>query len=332
MDINPVLAIATRGGISESLHRGAFAVSDAAGAIVLSAGDIDTPVFPRSAVKAFQCIPVIESGAAARFGFSDEEIALCCSSHNGEVEHVRVATSMLAKCGCGAHDYECGAHWPNDAEAARALVRAGVEPGPIHNCCSGKHAGMLAVARHLGVDPKGYVGVGHPVQRAVAKAIERYCGVDLGRAAVGVDGCSVPTWASPLKNLALGFARLSDADNQAGARILAAVRKHPEMVEGPRGFDTRVMQAVPRLFLKFGAEGVYCGTIAHAGLGFAMKCDDGAKRAVQVGIATVLLGLDVWTPEERAALEGFAVTTLRNWQKIEVGDVRGVTASSSASA
>jgi L-asparaginase II len=319
---NPVIAEATRGTIVESRHTGAFAVVDANGTLRRSAGDITAPIFPRSAIKAFQCVPLIESGAADRFGFTDEEISLACASHNGEAEHVRVARSMLAKAEMPETCYECGVHWPMRAETQQELARSGGAPDQVHNNCSGKHAGMLALARQLKANTTDYVKIDHPVQQAVAAAIASYCDVDPAKLVHGIDGCSVPTWAFPLRNMALGFARLTTT--QTGRRITDAVRNHPFMVAGTGRFDTRLMQALPRVFVKVGAEGVYCGCIPHAGIGFALKCDDGGTRAAEVAIAGVLLALDVWTPEEREVLQGFTTTTMTNWRKIHVGDVRAV--------
>ena len=321
---NPVIAEVTRGSIVESRHHGAYVVCDMKGKVVVSAGDVSIPIYPRSAIKAFQCLPMIESGAADAFGFTDEEIALCCSSHSGEAEHVRVAKSILTKCQVDEACYECGAHYPSSKEATYALVRHGEKAQQVHNNCSGKHAGMLALAKQLGLDSKDYVKLGHPVQRAIAKTIEKLCEVDLSKAPVGVDGCSVPTWAMPLHNMALGFAKLCDETYAPYERIIRAARNHPFMIAGTGRFDTRVMQAVPRLFMKFGAEGVFCGCIPHARLGFAVKCDDGAARAVEVAMISVALKLDVWTPEEREKLSGFHHETMKNWRRIEVGEVRGM--------
>ena len=322
--INPVIAEVTRGDIVESRHRGAYAVVDSSGHVLAAEGGIAAAVYPRSAIKAFQCLPVIESGAADHFGFTDEEIALCCSSHNGEPEHVRVARSMLAKAGNAESLYECGAHWPYFEEARFNLVRHGEPCAAVHNNCSGKHAGMLALARQLGADPHDYVTLDHPVQQTIARRIGELCDVDLSQQPVGIDGCSVPTWAIPLKNLALGFARFSDPENVAARRIIGAVRANPFMVAGTGDFDTLIMQAVPRLFVKTGAEGVYCAAIPHAGLGIALKIDDGASRASEVAISSVLAGLGVWTPEEMATLGRFRHHDLANWRKIEVGEVRGL--------
>jgi L-asparaginase II len=320
--INPVIAEVIRGGIVESRHRGAFCVIDQSGHVVSAEGGIAAAVYPRSAIKAFQCLPLIETGAADRFGFTDEEIALTCASHSGEAEHVRVARSMLAKARNDEENYECGAHWPIEEHARHVLVREDAPCRQVHNNCSGKHAGMLALARQLGVDPKDYVKREHPVQQVIAKAIGDICDIDLAVQPWGIDGCSVPTWAIPVRNMALGFARLCAPEHEAGNRIIAAVRAHPFMVAGTGRFDTEVMQATPRVFVKTGAEGVYCGCVPHAGLGIALKCDDGAGRAAEVAMASVLASLDVWTAGERELLRRFRHHELRNWRKLDVGEVR----------
>lgn len=324
---NPIIAEVTRGGIIESRHTGAYAVMDGDGRLVASAGDIDRAIFPRSAIKAFQCLPVVESGAADRFGFTDEDIALACSSHNGEAPHVRVAGGMLAKAGMTEAQYECGAHWPYELSAQHEMLRRDEEPRAIHNNCSGKHAGMLALARHLKAPAEGYTRIDHPVQRAVAKAMGEICDIAIDAQPHGVDGCSVPTWAVPLRNLALGFARFGSGKGLGAARaaacrrIVAAVRAYPFMVAGSNRFCTRLMEEVPRAFVKTGAEGVFCGAIPHAGLGLALKCDDGAHRASETAMAALMASLPVWSDTERRALAGFAATDLRNWRKIHVGDV-----------
>ncbi len=319
---NPVIAEVTRGNIVESRHRGAFVVTNDDGAVISSAGDFTSAFYPRSAIKAFQCLPLIQSGAAAQFGLNDEEIALCCSSHSGEPAHVRVARSILAKAGISETCYECGTHMPSSTEAAYHLVRQGEQPQAIHNNCSGKHAGMLALAKHLGAPLEGYVKVDHPVQRAVADCLSRYCDVDVSAAPFGIDGCSVPTWALSMHKVALGFAKLAASEEPAPRWIIKAARAHPFLIAGTKRFDTRAMQAVPRLFIKVGAEGVFCGCIPHAGLGFALKSDDGAMRGAEVAIALQLSQLSVWTEEEKLALLSLSYSTLTNWRKIDVGEIR----------
>ena len=325
---NPVLVEVTRGPAVESWHRGAFVVVNAAGDVLASAGHIENPVYPRSAIKAFQALPLLETGAADAFGFSERDIALACASHGGEPDHVLVAEGMLDKAGLEERDLECGAHWPSWPKAARDLGIAGAEPTPIHNNCSGKHVGMLALAKHMGAETKGYVGRDHPVQREVAETLGAMCDYDLDDTPCGIDGCSVPTWAIPLHNLALGFARLSTPSAlsaeraEAASRIFAAVAAEPFLVAGTNRFCTEVMTAVPRAFVKTGAEGVFCGCVPHAGLGIALKCDDGATRASEAMMAAILAELPVFSGEEREAFAGFARRDVDNRRGTIVGEVR----------
>lgn len=314
--VNPVIAEVLRGTLVESRHRGAFAVCDATGRIVSAMGDVNAAFYPRSAIKAFQALPLLQSGAADRFGLTPEEVALCCASHEGEPEHVRVARSILAKAGNTEADLECGTHWPT-GDTMRAMLKSGQTASAIHNNCSGKHAGMLALARAMGVDVKGYVNPRHPVQMEIAKSYGAICRTDLATVPMGLDGCSVPTWALPAHVLATGFARLTAS--LEGQRMIAAAREHPFMVAGSGRFDTNIMKAVPRLFIKWGAEGTLCGSIAHSGLGFALNCDDGAYRGATLAAAEMLSKLDVWTAEERETILTFTTKITNNWRKLEVG-------------
>ena len=211
---NPVLVEVTRGALTESLHRGVIAVADADGRCLLALGHVEHPVFPRSAVKALQAIPLIESGAADAFGLGDEELAIACASHSGEAVHVKAVRSLLSKAGVDETLLACGAHWPLSEGAARDLLSAGRGPRPIHNNCSGKHAGMLATAIHLGLRPQGYERPDHPVQIEIARVISELCEVGLSADQMGIDGCSVPTFALPLEALAKGFARPRGSDDR----------------------------------------------------------------------------------------------------------------------
>jgi len=322
---NPVIVETTRGGIVESRHRGAVAVTGPDGAVLKAVGDIDTPIFPRSAIKALQALPMVESGAAEAFGFADAEIALACASHNGEEAHVRTVRAMLRKIGLEEAALACGPQWPRDGCRLRC---SGSEPGDVHNNCSGKHAGMLALARHTGVDPEGYWRMGHPVQRRVMATISEVCDHDLSAAPWGHDGCSLPNWAIPLRQLSRGFSRLATGLDmpreraRAAERIVSAVRAEPFMVAGTDRFCTRLMEAVPRAFVKVGAEGVYCACVPHAGIGIALKCDDGSRRAAEVAVASVLASLDVWTEEEHARLRELARVPIENFRGIRTGEIR----------
>ncbi len=303
---NPVLVEVLRGGLVESAHRGALAVFEAGGKSVWEIGDTDRPVFPRSAVKAIQALPLVESGAADAYGFGDRELALACASHNGEAAHAELARSMLAKAGLGEAVLECGAHWPSRHEATIALARAGTialaragkTPSSLHNNCSGKHSGFICTCAHAGIDPRGYVAAGHKLQEMVREAMEDVTGASHGPDNRATDGCSIPTYAIPLKNLAKGFAKmatgqgLASARAKAAKRLFAACMAEPFYVAGTGRADTALMQAAPgRIFVKIGAEGVYCAAVPELGLGIALKCDDGAGRAAEAMIATVLAKL-----------------------------------------
>jgi L-asparaginase II len=325
---NPVLVEVTRGPLVESRHRGAVAVCDADGKTALAVGDVSAPVFPRSAVKALQALPLIEQGAAERFGLNDEELALACASHSGEAAHIAGVERMLAKAGLAPADLRCGAHWPIAQAAAAAVARSGA-PSPLHNNCSGKHAGFLCVARALGVDPADYWRPAHPVQRLVRGVLEDFTGAPLGEACCAIDGCSVPTWAVPLQNLAHGFAKFgtghaaSAERARAAARLRQACASAPWFVAGTGRFCTEIMQLFgQRVFVKTGAEGVYCAALPQQKLGIAIKCDDGASRAAQAIMAAVIARYLPLAASERAALERFIEPVQRNWNGFDVGQIR----------
>jgi L-asparaginase II len=326
---DPALVEVMRGTLVESRHRGAVAVADAAGGSVLAIGDVAAPVFPRSAVKALQALALVETGAADRYGLGDEELALACASHSGEPGHVAVVARMLAKAGLDASALRCGTHWPLDQAAAAALARTDGGPSALHNNCSGKHAGFLCAACAMGVDPADYWRPQHPVQRLVRATLQDLSGAPLSEEQRAVDGCSVPTWAIPLQGLAVAFAKFATGTGlaagraQATARLRAACAEKPWHVAGTGRFCTEIMQRFgPRVFVKTGAEGVYCGALPEQGLGIAIKCDDGAGRAAQAIMAAVIARFLPLDDDERAALKRFEHPTLRNWNGIEVGALR----------
>jgi L-asparaginase II len=324
---NPVLVEVMRGSIVESRHRGAVAVADAEGRDVLALGDVTIPVFPRSAIKALQALPLVEQGAAARYGFGDQELALACASHSGEPAHVAGVERMLAKAGLSPSALRCGAHFPISQAAAAEVARAGA-PSALHNNCSGKHAGFLCFACALGVDAAEYFRPEHPVQRQVRAVLEDFTGAVLGQEVCAIDGCSVPTWAVPLKNLALGFAKFGTGHGlvperaRAAARLRQACARQPWYVAGTGRFCTEVMQLLgERVFVKTGAEGVYCGAFPEQGLGIAIKCDDGAGRAAQAIMAVMIARFVPLEASEQAALAPYARSSLQNWNGIEVGAI-----------
>lgn len=327
---DPVTVEITRGPLVESRHRVDVCVVDAQGGRVLVRGDVETPVFPRSAVKGIQAIPLVATGAAERLGLTDAELALACASHSGEPAHAETAAAMLAKAGRDVDALGCGCHWPMGVRAARDLAARGERPSALHNNCSGKHAGFVCLAcGGLDVDPEGYLAAQHPVQERVRLALETVTGAAHRAETRGIDGCSIPTYAIPLAALALGFARfgtgigLSAEDARAAARIRAAVAAHPFMVAGTDRFDTLAMEALgARAFVKTGAEGVYCTALPEAGLGIALKCEDGTGRAAEIVMASLLLRfLDIEEPALKT-IEKLARPIITNWNGIVVGEMR----------
>ena len=325
---NPVVAEIRRGSLIESRHRGSIAVVDADGSLVLALGNVETLVYPRSAVKAMQALVLVESGAADRFGLGEEAFALACASHGGEPGHVAVVERMLAAAGLDPSALACGVHWPSHAPSAHALARSGATATALHNNCSGKHAGFLCAACALGVDPHGYTEPGHAVQRAVKAVFEDLAGIAIPDEHRAVDGCSVPTWAMPLSALARGFARFGSGKGmgperaKAAQRLRAACAAKPWHIAGTGRFCTAVMEHFgDRVFVKTGAEGVFCGAIPGASLGVAIKIDDGAARASEVVMAGVIERFVPLDDEDRAALDRLLRPALRNWNGIEVGAI-----------
>jgi L-asparaginase II len=326
---NPVLIEVTRNALVESRHRGAFALVEAAGNVVAAVGDIERPVYPRSAVKALQALPLVENGWADRLGLDDADLALACASHAGEPVHTARAAGMLAKAGLDAAALACGAHWPSARSAATALIRAGAEPTALHNNCSGKHAGLLCLACSLDADPAGYVAADHPAQRAVRDALGEAYGLDLTAAEPGTDGCSIPTYPVPLRHLARAFARFGTGERwgakraEAARRLRGAVAAHPTLVGGTGKLDTDLAAHFgTRVFTKTGAEGVFCAALPDLGWGLALKCDDGATRASEAILLHVLAAAMPWTAADRQAFAGRLDPVLRNWNGIEVGRLR----------
>lgn len=333
MSPNPVLVEVTRGGIVESRHAGRAVVLDAKGVLRASWGDVDEATFPRSAIKSIQALPLIETGAAAAFNVSDGELALAASSHSAESAHVEAVTAWLARLGLGEADLECGPHAPIDRPAADALIRVGMRPSRVHNNCSGKHAGFLTVARHLGVPTKGYTLPDHPVQQRVTRAIGDMTGVDVTRIAVGVDGCGIPTLGIPLRGLAQAMARVADPSGMAPERASAirrlrgAIVANPRLYAGAGRFTTVLLEIVgDRVFVKSGAEGVFAAAVPAKGLGIALKIDDGAGRANEIAMLHLLRWLGAIDDDVVARLGSASLATVTNTQGRAVGEVRAASA------
>lgn len=326
---NPVLVRLTRGSLVESIHRGRAVAVGADGHVLGAWGDAKALTFPRSANKAMQAIPLVETGAADAFGLGTEELALACSSHSGEAMHTTRVAAWLERLGLPVTTLECGAHAPYHTPTWEAMLRGGEDFCPLHNNCSGKHCGMLTTALHRGDKLKGYVGYTHPVQQRILGTLEQLCGQDLSRAPWGVDGCSIPTIALPLEALAYGLARMADPQDlpavraEASSRLLAAWGKHPELVGGSGTFDTGFMQAVgSRILVKSGAEGVCCAVLPDDGIAVAVKIDDGSGRASGPAMAAVLRKLGLLTEAETAAVATLTEPAITNRAGLRVGSTQ----------
>ncbi len=334
--IAATLVEVTRGPIVESRHRGHLIAVDGQGRLVTSLGAPETVTFIRSSGKAFQAIPLVASGAADHFGFTKKEIAIACGSHSGEPIHVETVQSMLKKIDLDESALKCGVHEPFSVDAARELARNQKSPSPLQNNCSGKHAGMLALARHLGAPTATYDQPSNPVQRLILETVATFSGVAIGEIPLGIDGCGVPVFGMSVHAMALMYARLvhppdafSPAIRDACARLVEAMIAFPEMVGGTKDLDTELIRAAKgRLISKIGAEGVYtvgvlpCADWPH-GLGFAVKIEDGDdRRARPPAVIEALRQLRVLGDAELSALRSYSPTRITNRRGDRVGEAR----------
>lgn len=307
-----------RDGRLESFHRVRAAVVRADGGLVGWVGDPGAPVFARSVVKPVQALPLLEDGVVNALGLRAEHVALACASHGGEPAHVTGVREMLALVGAQEEELACGPQEPLSRQAARELLRAGGEPGRLHNNCSGKHAGMLALADHHGWARQGYHRDGHPVQERMERTIALWSRVPVGEIPTATDGCGVRTFGLPLGAVAEAFARLGKAAREGGpaGEVVDAMRAHPFLVGGSGRLCTRVMEVTDgEVVVKVGAEGLYGAWLEGPGVGVAVKVEDGARRAAD----PALLGVLRWMGVEPRGLEAFAYPVVRNSRGEAVG-------------
>jgi L-asparaginase II len=315
-----------RGRTLESRHRVHIAIAQADPGLVAWCGDAACVSYVRSAIKMFQVLPLVEDGGLAQFGLTDQELAVCTASHNGESFHVAAARSILRKAGVAEDALACGPHPPMHDGAADALTVAGDRPGRIHNNCSGKHAGMLALAQLKQWPIDGYHLLEHPLQQRVLATLVRWTGVAADRMEIAVDGCGLPTFALPLDSMALACARMAAAAGDrdtASARVIAAMTAHPEYVAGTDRLCTDLMRATNgRVFAKVGAEGYYCAGVPGRQLGIALKVEDGAKRASEPALLAALGLLDVLSHAELDGLAKYFRPVVVNTRGEHVGEIR----------
>jgi L-asparaginase II len=321
---SPVLIEVTRSPRVESYHRGQIAVMDAAGHLRHGLGEVDAWVCMRSLAKPFQALALITTGAAAAFGFGPADLALCSGSLSGQDFQVELVTQILARLGLTPDALQCGVHPPLHRPTAQALVKAGLKPTPLHNTCAGKHAAMLTLCVHHGWPLADYLNPTHPVQELILGTVARMVGFPKAQVQVAVDGCGAPVFYVPLKNIALGYARLAGAQPESAAgMLLAAILAHPRHIAGDGRLETAAMEALPgRLFAKSGAEGGFALSLAAEGLGVAFKIEDGGQRPLNPAVVAILEQLQVLTPSAAEALAAFRQPPILNHRQEEVGRIR----------
>jgi len=334
----PILEL-TRGAIVETVHYGAFAIVDSRNNSMAAHGDPQTILYLRSAAKPFQALPLIEKDGHTHWGLTSQEIAIICASHSGTDEHAATIESIHAKINVTEDDLLCGAHPPPDSDTAFSLRSRGETPTPKRHNCSGKHSGMLALARLQDFPIEDYINPEHPIQKQILLAFSGMCGVDPEAVTLGTDGCSAPNFAIPLENAALGFARLCDPHDLPPGRARAckiitdAMISHPDMISGRGSFDTRLMEvAEGKIIAKGGAEGyqglgIMPGAIhpGSPGIGITIKISDGDQksRARPAVALEILSQLGALAPPQMESLSTFGPRyPLKNWRQLIVGEIR----------
>lgn len=327
-ELGSVAAIVTRGGATEAWHAASVAVVDASGRLSHAFGNPTLATLARSSIKPFQCLALLTSGAADALGLSSEELAVACASHSGSDEHVRVVRGLLEKAQASPADLACGAHLPIGFRVTGRTPTAGEESDPLRNACSGKHAGFLALSRHLDAPFAEYLAPDGKVQRCVRAGLALACGVDGAQLAQGIDGCSAPNYALPLAALARGMLHL--AHPEAGppelalalARIRDAMLAHPLLVSGERRFDYELMSAYPgNAVSKVGAEGLQLIAFREPALALAMKLHDGTDRALPAICLSLLRQLGLTATGPAATLAPQARPVIQNHRKLATGEI-----------
>ena len=330
-----MLAHVTRSGQVESVHRGAIAVAGSDGRLVAWQGDVELSFYLRSAAKPIQLLPLVESGAANRLGLESRELAVAAASHSGSPAQVAAVESLLKKVGLDARALGCGYQEPRNKEMlARVIAGEGAgrpaDRSAVYNNCSGKHAGMLALAVSMGADPAGYLEPQHPAQAKILARTAELAGLAAGAAHFGVDGCSAPTLHLSLAQAAVAFGRLAGELKSAGSpavRIRTAMAAASEMLGEPESFNTVLMRTLGhRLIGKLGAEGVFCVAVAEPELGLALKLEDGASRALGPVVLEALVQLGVIAADELGPLGAHRLVALKNWRGTPIGEIRAVVA------
>ncbi len=318
-----------RGQYVESIHYGSVVLVNAQGEVVKSVGDPELKTFIRSSAKPIQALPIIFSGAAEKFSLTSREIAIMCASHSGEDVHVETVRSILHKIGVSEDKLDCGIHLPYHKPSADKLLKAGITPTPIYCNCSGKHSAMLTLCVYYGWDLENYTDINHPLQQLMLDVVSDVTEVPREDIWLGIDGCGVPVFGLPLRNMALGFAKLSQPETlsekyQEAARFITqAMYSHPLLIGGTDRICTDLMEVMQgKVFAKAGAEAVYCVGFVGQGLGLAVKIADGNSRGRSVVVLKAMEDLGLITAEELAKLEKHRYPVVKNHHQTEIGVIK----------
>jgi L-asparaginase II len=319
----------TRNGTVESRHFGAAVVCDFKGDILESWGDIESLVFPRSALKPMLAVHLVESGASDQYGLKDAELSLACSSHQGEPMHQNLVESWLSRLGLTEDNLACGAVLPEHTESAHQLLASGQQGCRIHHNCSGKHTGFLTTALHLGMPLHNYHLLEHPLQQISLDILSDLADIDLKQFPIGIDGCGLPAHTMPLLQLGRSMARfanpvdLSDKRSQAIYRLHEAIINEPLYIAG-HGSVVSELNEVSKgsVLAKTGAEGIVTAVLPGRGLGIAVKIADGSSRVRSVALLAILDHLDILSTAEKQKLQTHILPPILNSRGVEVGEIR----------
>lgn len=327
MHTNPVLVDFIRGDLVENRYRGSYVVVDSDGDLIAATGYFRNIIYARSSLKPIQVLAMLESGAADQYQVSEEEVALACASHNGEVQHVRVAKDWLARLALSEADLACGVHAPMGRDSAKALTEKGEKPTAFHNACSGKHAAMLTLTKHLEAPLSGYTAFDHPTQTAVNRVIAEMTGADIMLAPKGVDGCHIPVIGTELKGVAMAMAKLVDPKNLSARlqhsceRVVNSMQKYPHLIAGKGRFCTEVIEkSEGEILVKMGADGVFSAAVPKRKWGVALKIDDGNLKAAEVALISLLHRLQVI--QNKADFTNYLEMPIHNWNRQIVGKIQ----------
>lgn len=325
---NPILVEVYRANVLESFHRGVICVVNENNEIIFSKGNVDQVCYPRSAMKFIQVLPLIVLGGIEKFGFTLQEIAIMCGSHNAEQEHLTMVESILSKIGLNKNNLFCGPQYPSSKRDANNLIKADKKPEHIHNNCSGKHAGMLALCQLINVPIQDYINPNHPIQQLILDYVEKIYEYPKAKMATALDGCSAPIFSIPVLNQAIGFKNLVSNHYEkklanACKIVVEAVSKYPFMVAGSKRYCTDLMQiTAPQIIGKTGAEGIFCMSLPEQKLGVCIKIDDG-KMLPQYNVAQAFVeATGLFSQETLKPLHHYLQEPLTNFNKFTVGEIK----------